>query len=310
MTAKIDEIKVSAGQARETKEENQTNNSTAKKAPAKRRGGSAGKKNGSARTVKSRKKPGSLLSSLITFVITAIIIGGGIYAWQKSEKQKSVEEISQKAQSDRMSLEDRLNSLKNSLTGAESENEDLKAQTEELASKAKLLEVAKIDYTNDELGFGFSYPASFGEVNLGTESGATGTRMLGKFTATDKIVFGGISADYVPAGTSSIPAVTDTRGFAVKRKVYYVLGPDGAEYEVKPAQTIALADGEAILVDKNSFVISPDAEGAPVDIGGNAAVYLNLNDAKYPGIAFIDTDFGVLPLQNFIAMVKSFKIIK
>ena len=46
----------------------------------------------------------------------------------------------------------------------------------------------------------------------------------------------------------------------------------------------------------------------PVEIGENVAVIINLEADEYPGLTFLNSDFGLLPLEAFVAMIEGLEI--
>lgn len=257
---------------------------------------------------KKKSSGGGIWRTLTMLVITAAIVGGGIYIWQQQVTEKSIDKIESSARDTRLSFEDRINNLKNKLTGVETENVDLKETAESLLEKLGILSKAKLEFVSDELGLKFEYPASLGEATAVFDSTGAGTKFIASFSEAETVTMGGVSEDYVVTGTTTVPAVTDTQGFVERRRTYYILGPGEAEYEVNPAQVIDLSDGEALLIDRNSFVIDPEADGLPMDIGQNVAVFVNLESDDYLGFSIMNSNFEVLPLEQMIEMVEGMEI--
>ena len=52
-------------------------------------------------------------------------------------------------------------------------------------------------------------------------------------------------------------------------------------------------------------MVEEGEDGLPVGIGGDVAVILNLENDTYPAIVFVDSDFGMLPLAEFVELVES-----
>ncbi len=258
------------------------------------------------------KKDKSGLSILvIATVVTTLVVGGGIYAWQKSTGTKILTEARKEALETKMSFEERLATLKSKLTGVETENVELREKAEELARRALLLGKAKIDFIDEELGLAFTYPALFGEITITKTEIASGTKYLGTFTDNDKLVFGGVSASFeLPRSQATATlAVIDNLGYTQSRRDYFWLGPGEREHEINPVEVIKFDGGEALLVDQNSFAIDSEEDGLPVDIGENVAVIFNLDNDEYTGLAFLNQDFGMLPLESYKEMIKSIKLI-
>jgi Tfp pilus assembly protein PilE len=259
---------------------------------------------------KVKTNKGGLIKLLTAMVIPAILVGVGIYVWQQGLAEETISSVRQEALETESSFEERLRNLKNSLTGVQDENQKLKEQTEAMNKRIALLDKAKIDFSDNELGVSFAYPAVFGEVVITTSDVASGTKFIGTFSDNDKLIFGGVSPDLVINKTeiAGVSAVTDSQGFEEERNKYSFLASGESRYDIEPAEVLNTASGkEALLIDKNSFEINPEADGLPVDIGGNVAVLVNLNGSKYKGMAIMNSDFGMMPLESFKQMIGTIK---
>lgn len=261
------------------------------------------------------KESGGLMSLIISVIATAVIVGGGIYFWQHSMTGKNLEKISADATASKEEFEKRLENLKEKLSGTEKEKEELAASKKELEAKAELLKTAKKQYISNDLGFSFLYPATFGEVTIEFSEKATGTMFVGKFSMNDKLFFSGISADYVREATSSIYDFTETQGFIDQKNKYYFEEPgkrDSTKFEIQPVKIIGYRGGEALVINKKSFIGQDDFSknaGKPfVDIGENVGVLLNLKKEKYKGVAFVNMDFGLMPMEGFEELLKSAEV--
>lgn len=255
----------------------------------------------------AQRGKGGLVNILVSVGLTTLIVGGGVYAWQQKTTTKDVEGVRKDARENRISFEQRLDDIKNKLTGAESENVELKKQKEELAVKAQILNEAKLEFMDEYLGLKFSYPAAFGKVNLDIIDGKDGKKFLGTFELNDKFMFGGTSADYVPNATSTDYKFMETQGFADERNAYYFL-PTGSsqnrDYKLAPAKVIGRSGGEALLLDANSFA-EPGEDTPEVGIAQNIGLLANLEGDEFSGVAWINMDLGMLPLDDFEALAKS-----
>ena len=259
-----------------------------------------------------KKEKKSFFSMLVSVAITALLVGGIIYIWQQQSSQNSLEKLSDDAREARIEFEQRLNNIKNKLTGTEKEKNQLKSEYEELKGKADLLQSAKLSFSDSEIGLSFDYPAIFGEVKIAILEGATGTSFLGEFTENDKLVFGGLSVDYESDATSSAIDFMDTLGYYSQRNKYYFQesgNKESTDYEIQPAKIIGLKDGEALLIDKKSFIDQDEftiAKGDDyIDIGENVGGLVNLQGDIYIGVSFVNSDFGMMPLMDFEEMLKS-----
>lgn len=264
----------------------------------------------SKKTVKKKEKRG-FLSVLFSILITALIVGGGIYAWQSKTGIEKLEKAETETTSIKKEFEKRLEILKNKLTGVETENVELKVETEKLKEQEALLNKAKLEYSNIDNNFSFMYPAVFGEVSFATSSIATGTKFMGAFSKNDKLSFNGISQDYFFKSTSTKADLSDFKEYAKRRRVYYFLGPGDLEIKIEPIEIIEIDNGEALLIDKSSFDFNSEDEAPPVNVGENMAALINLDDNKeYKGLILINKDLDILPEESFKNIIKSFEIIK
>jgi len=278
-----------------------------KKSQGKQSGG--GKNGKKSQTKTSKQGSRGLMNTVIAALITALVVGGGIYAWQKNTKQELANELSQEAKNTRMDFEKRIDNLKNRLTNVESEKESIKKTAEELKEKAKLLADAKKEYSGEELGLKFEYPAVFGELTVSPAKAATGTKVKGEFRETDKVYLGAASQNYVPqnAATGSAQAFTSTLGFEERDDGYYFRTPKG-DFKIEPIQEVETAGGRtALLLNKNSFTSTIEGSSSPVKIKEYLGAVVNIEEGDYSGVALVNSDFGVMPQQDFINMIKSIK---
>jgi len=267
---------------------------------------------------KSDRKPkekGGLAQTAISIALTAAVVGGGIYFWQSHSAGKDIEKISAEARSSKEEFEKRLENLKEKLSGTEKEKEGLLAEKKDLEEKTALLKEAKKQYVNNDLGLSFMYPALFGELSFEFTPKASGTVFVGKFSKNDKLVISGVSADYMREGTSSIFAFAENQGFVDQKNKYYFAAPGKKEtgnFEIQPVKIIGFRGGEALVLSKKSFVGQDEFtknSGKPfVDIGENAGALFNLKKGKYAGAAFINMDFGLLPMADFEEMLKTIEV--
>lgn len=78
-------------------------------------------------------------------------------------------------------------------------------------------------YENPSLGYRFAYPAAWGSVTVTTTpiASETGSYVMGRFSANDKVWFGGNATDYTVRGRDGVP--TDLPGYLkVSGKFYTV----------------------------------------------------------------------------------------
>lgn len=263
------------------------------------------------RTVSKGAQKGGLLTLLVTFVVTAALVGGGIYAWQNKTLEESVGKITEDARSTRMSFQKELENLKNKLSGVESENEELKMTKQELEERVKLLDGAKKDFTSEEIGISFSYPAIFGDIDLRIDEIGSSTKFVGKFSEVDSLIFGGISKDYESSSTSSAIDFLENQGFYERKNKYYFIPAgetDREDYEIIPVKIIKTRSDEALLLDKKSFIAALDEDKQNIEIGENIGALINLDKDEYYGMGFLNKDLGVMPLESFEGMLKTVEV--
>ena len=175
-----------------------------------------------------------------------------------------------------------------------------------------MLDGAKKNFLNKEIGINFDYPAIFGEVDFQIEKIATGTKFIGTFSKNKNLIFEGISDDYILENnaSSTIIDISNTKGYYKKRNKFYfqTAGENNlTDYEIEEFETIKCIDGKALLINKNSFS-NNEEDNFQINIGENVGALMNLENEEYSGIIFINSDFSVMPLENFIEMIKTIKI--
>lgn len=276
----------------------------------------AAKKNVKKESAKTKpKSKNSFLNNLIVFIITALIVGGGIYFWQQQRSEDRIDKISENAVTTRIDFEQRIENLKNKILGLEKSKKELEQENITLKERVELLDGAKKDFSDSELGLAFEYPALFGEVKVTIHEGATGTSFMGEFTKNEKLKFGGLSRDYASDSTSTELDIIDTLGYYSERNKYYFQPAGDGEnqdFELQPAKIIGAPAGEVLLLDKKSFVgqdeFSKASGDTTIGIGENVAGLANLKDDIYGGVVFVNMDFGIMPLENFENMLASVEV--
>lgn len=248
----------------------------------------------------------SSFARVAAVIIVAAIVGIGMFIWQKEVIKKTVGEVKKEADSSKIDFENRLSDLKDKLTGIESENIELKTTNEELKEKTELLAAAKMEFSDSELGIAFEYPAILGEINLTISDGeeGEGKKFIGRFSDNDKLIFGGVSADYGKSGATTTATFIDALGFVKKKGKYYYRSPS-ADYEIQPANIVNLKQGgQALIIDKNSFGDKEQNAGIGEDIGA----LFNLNNKDFSGLAFLNQDLEKLSLIDFGAMLETVEV--
>ena len=260
------------------------------------------------KTLDRKEKRGGFASFLITAIVVVAIVGGGIYTWQQKVGDGKVEVIKNESETLKMDFEKRLSNLKNKLSGFQLDQEELKKTQEELDKTNQLLSSAKKEFISEELGISFLYPAVFGEAKIVFDNTEEDFRFIGTFEDNDKLIFGGVSSGYVSSSTG-VYSFIESLGFDKTRNKYrFLTWEKENKFEINPTKIINMGKGEALLINKDSFSLEGDKE-VPVDIGLNIGVVINLDNEQYPGISFVNSDFGILSLEDFENMIKTIEFI-
>lgn len=286
MANKIENLKISIDNVEEPKKSKTSSSASVKKIPS--------------------KKGGSKMSLFVAILATALVVGGIFYAWKDKEVEKGLKDISQDARTTREEFEKRIENLKSKVTGMETENLELKTSKEALEKKVGYLNGATRQYKNEGIGLSFLYPASFGEVVIKADESASSTKFVATFSENDKLVFGSVSTDYFAADASKPLSLFDNYGFEEKKdKVLYKSAiKDGeSEFEISPAKKLPTKNSSAILVDKKSFPAS--ASRPQIDLGENIGAVVNLKNVKNKSMAFVNSDFSLMTLIDFEAMIST-----
>jgi len=259
---------------------------------------------------KARRVPKEgMMTTVIAILITAIVVGGGLYAWQREKINSTVNKITDDARNARLDLEKKLTNIKDKAQGLETEVEELKSKNQKLSEAESLLASAKIEFNNTELGIKFEYPASLGEAKVTIENGEGGKTIKGTFSKNDKLVFGGVSKNYQNKSTSTTTELLDFQGYKESGKKFFFLAPssnvDG--YEMKTAGEIATGKGKAFLLNDKSFALKASSTEAVVNIGQNLAAVVNITNPDFGGVVFVNSDFGLMSVDNFKKLIGSIK---
>lgn len=258
---------------------------------------------------KNKSRSGGTWKFIIVLLLTAIVVGGAVYGWQKKSTDSSINKISQESRTVRQQFENQIETLKDTLSSMQNENETLKKTKEELDSVKQQLTKATIKYSNNELGLSFEYPAVLGDVKVTISNADKGKIFTGTFTGDEKLVFGGISQDYTNATNSTF---IDSRGYLKKGSKYFYLflGDKGdTDFEIKPAKTVKAGDNEILLIDKTSF-IGNNPENSKLNPGeGNLGALVNLKKG-FPGIAFLNQDQTTFSQADFEKMLSTINVSK
>lgn len=258
----------------------------------------------------TKNNRGSVFFYLLVVVITAVVVGAGMHAWQKKHNSDSLLNIQKSARQTRIDFESRIAGLKDKISGFEAEKEELISENEELKKKAELIEKAKVNFQDEVLKLSFDYPARFGVLEISSTDKDGGKIFRGMFSDNEKFIFGCAGKDLSENTDAQKLSFLDSQGFLEKKDEYFFLpqGKETEKYKINPAKVINFQGGKALLVDNKSFISDEDGEVLEVDIGENVGVLFNLNSEVCRGGAFMNSDFGMLSLDDFIKIIESIKL--
>jgi hypothetical protein len=250
---------------------------------------------------------------MATVLVTAGIVGGGIYYWQHRFVKNQINSIETSARNTRKEFETRIENLLDQIKGIENEKTELKKTAdslkEDFSKTEEILKFAKKDYVNGDLGFSFSYPAILGDVSYIVNEQAKS--FSGNFDKNEKLFFGGISQNGLSGG--KISKILFSSGFfKIGDKYYLFAGEKKANnYLLNPFKILKNDAGdEILLIDKKSFSDNDNSRILAEDIGGNIAALINLDNKNNSGLAFVNSDFGLMQMDKFEEMLKTVKITK
>ncbi len=256
-------------------------------------------------------KGNSVLTNLLSIVVTAAIVGGAIYAWQDKAKDDSLTKVQQDAKNVREGYERSLKNLENEKRKVTSENNNLKTENEELKTTVDSVRGAVKNYSNEELGISFSYPALFESVSYEKIAGESGEKFLIKFSKNESFYMSGVSTGYKELEKASSTEANFDNFIKFEKdgeeyKYYVSLKGEEVEYKLNPIEVIPFSGGEALLVDSKSFQL--DDEQVAVSIGQNLGAILNTEKEGFSGVAMLNSDFGQLSPEDFKTFLKSVEI--
>ncbi len=268
---------------------------------------------------------------LTAVMITALIVGGGVYLWQKTRGEDMLNQLKNASENIKGELEGKLSRLESEVTGLKQENESLKTANTELESKAKLLSDAKKEFSSAEYGIQFEYPAEYGEVKIETALGSAGASYIGTFSQAPSLVFGGVSTDYSSAGE---PVFTDLQNIEKKREgsaeaisAKFGGGPKALSFAVKPLKIIAGGAGDILVVNSGSFPPAASVKSASATSSASAATttpagipetvapgetglgaLVTLKKDKFKALAFIAADTDKVAPETLEKILKSLSV--
>ncbi|MCK5415818.1 hypothetical protein KAI92_00130 [Candidatus Parcubacteria bacterium] len=283
-----------------------------------------------------KKKGGSFFHHLIVMIITASIVGGAIYFWQKSTGEDGVNKVRKEARSARFELENKIKRITDKMKGIEYENTELKTVNEKLKDKASLLDEAKRDFKETEIGFNIDYPAIFGNIDFKITESETGKIYRGEFIKNKNIIFGGSSQFNISTSTS-INTVLNTNGFVEKKdKFYFISESEELEdtYLFNPFEIMDIDGMKILFITKHSFDLEDeeveefesDEEKATtsqevlekekknnnifLDLEGekSVAAIINLNNETFKGVTILNKNTDELSFKDFKRILQSVEV--
>lgn len=169
-------------------------------------------------------------------------------------------------------------------------------------------------YENTTLGYKFAYPSSWGTVAVTTTpiASETGDYVMGRFSANDKVWFGGNATDYVFRGRDGIP--TDYPGYLKASSRYYTVVisrfNDGSTTENRHTlQPIEPTHEERAGCNTIALVTQFDASELS-SIGPADIAHFNLQSTnRYYGVNFVMDKPTDALRADFHKLIRSFQLI-
>jgi len=237
--------------------------------------------------------------TIITIIVTAIVVGGGVYAWQKSNLRTTEQ-----------SLQQQITDMQNQIANLQKPTRPVVTTPETPQEPATPADVTANWETceNKELGFSFRYPTSYGDFQISINNGEAGKKFTGNFQNNKYFSIGGITADY-SAGRSGY--FLDFVKYLSEGGKYYHLMALDTKRLVEPIK-ILTADGQKILiVNGNSYVEERNIEGPTINPGSNGGALINIpSSGEFKGLAVWNSDINNLPQIDFEEILMTFKFTK
>ncbi|HBK35174.1 hypothetical protein A2239_03805 [Candidatus Uhrbacteria bacterium RIFOXYA2_FULL_40_9] len=215
--------------------------------------------------------------TVISVFVTALIVGGSLYFWQKAQ----------------------MDALRQEIQVLKTQNTE--PATPEIKSEEDNNQLSSEKYQNDELGIKFSYPKILGELNIQLYD----IQLNGVFSEnSDALRIGGITKDYTAARSSYY---MDFSGFKKEGDEYFWESVGNQTYPIEPKRVV---DEDIILVDCTSFEDKCTPTGPTVSVPkGRVAGLINLPNDSLPGMILI-ADGDVIDENALIEILASFEFIK
>lgn len=245
------------------------------------------------------QNPKHIWITIIAIALTAIIVGGGVYAWQKSSLQSTEQSLQQQIKT----LQSQIVSLQqvaSPVTTTPETAQEPTQSTDEIANWKT--------YENKELGFSFRYPASYGDFQVSINNGATGRKFTGLFQDNKYFSIGGLTADF-SAGQSG--DFLDFGKYLNEGGKYYHLMVLDKKWLLEPIKILTASGQKILIVNGNSYVEERNEDGPTINPGSNGGALINIpGSGEFKGVAVWNSDVNDLPQSSFEEILMTFKFTK
>lgn len=258
------------------------------------------------------KSPNNIWITVIAIIITAVLVGGGVYAWQKTSQQSTKESFNKQI----AYLQSQITDLQQTPTPVITENKiipETSTLTEKLESTDSTDQpINKTTiwktYENQEIGFSFQYPENYGDFEIEVNEGETGKKFTGSFQNNKHFSLGAITEDY-SAGRSGY--FLDFVEYLYEDNNYYHLMALNKKWLVEPIKTMTVNNQQVLIVNGHSYVEERNAQGPTINPGPNGGALINLpGTSEFKGIAIINHDITNLVQSDFEEIIKTFNFTK
>jgi len=284
-----------------------------KKVVTKRKATTVKKESPSEPVSRSRGDNQTVISNIATLLITALVVGGAIYAWQRIAVKDDLENAEKNVTETKLSFEKKIADLKDKMKAVIDENDNLKQTSEELSGKlSNLLKGAVKEYENEDLGLSFTYPAALGVINLEVVDGQTGKMFVATFSENDEFMFGGATKDYAASGTPATSTLLLVQDWYIKSGMNKIeIAGAEAPITVKPLSVITASIGDVMILDSSCFTESDETNEESMaesyGLGQDVAAILSYDKPAngWNAMAFVNKNFARLSMEDFEAMMST-----
>ncbi len=246
-------------------------------------------------------KNNSIFRNLLPIIIISALVGGGIYVWQNSQKEKDVREAKNVTRRVKEDFEKKMAILENKIEKTQKENLELKKNKEALEDKVGLLAQAKKEFNNDDLGLYFLYPITWGEIVYSKKNGIWNLA----FPENANLVIGGIESNYQASTTKNFTELS----FEEKRNKYYLkfyVNGEEKKEEITPKQVLNVEGGKAVVLGSSSL---KDGSKLPIKPSEEMLVIIvGLDKDNYQAAVFVDKNTKDMPENDLFNVINSIKI--